>query len=78
MLPRPKLARMQSDLLGAHAVGLRNVIVITGDPPKLGDTRRDACSTWTARPDEHVDAPNRGSSRGNPIGAPTGSSSRAA
>jgi methionine synthase I (cobalamin-dependent)/5,10-methylenetetrahydrofolate reductase len=24
-------------LLGAHALGLRNLVVITGDPPKLGD-----------------------------------------
>ncbi|MBN2161086.1 MAG: bifunctional homocysteine S-methyltransferase/methylenetetrahydrofolate reductase [Spirochaetes bacterium] len=28
---------MQSDFLGAHAAGLRNVLIITGDPPKLGD-----------------------------------------
>jgi methionine synthase I (cobalamin-dependent)/5,10-methylenetetrahydrofolate reductase len=28
---------MQSDLLGAYALGLRNVILITGDPPKLGN-----------------------------------------
>ncbi len=31
------LLGMQSDLLGAHALGLRNLLVITGDPPKLGD-----------------------------------------
>ena len=31
------LLGMQSDLLGAHSLGLRNVLVITGDPPKLGD-----------------------------------------
>ena len=24
-------------LLGAHAVGIRNLVVITGDPPKVGD-----------------------------------------
>ncbi len=28
---------MQSDLLGACAAGLRNILIITGDPPKLGD-----------------------------------------
>ncbi|MBD3376844.1 bifunctional homocysteine S-methyltransferase/methylenetetrahydrofolate reductase [candidate division KSB1 bacterium] len=28
---------MQSDLLGAWALGLRNILAITGDPPKLGD-----------------------------------------
>lgn len=31
------LIGMQSDLLGGYAAGLRNVLVITGDPPKLGD-----------------------------------------
>lgn len=34
---------LQSDLLGAHALGLRNVLCLTGDPPKLGDHK-------TARP----------------------------
>ncbi len=28
---------MQSDLLGGDALGLRNLILITGDPPKLGN-----------------------------------------
>jgi len=28
---------MQSDLLGADALGIRNILIITGDPPKLGD-----------------------------------------
>ena len=28
---------MQSDLMGAHAIGLRNLLLVTGDPPKLGD-----------------------------------------
>lgn len=31
------LISMQSDILGAHVIGLRNVLLITGDPPKLGD-----------------------------------------
>jgi methionine synthase I (cobalamin-dependent) len=31
------LLGMQADLIGAHAVGLRNLLIITGDPPKLGD-----------------------------------------
>lgn len=30
------LLGMQSDLLGASALGLRNILAITGDPPKLG------------------------------------------
>jgi len=28
---------MQSDLLGLHAAGIRNLLIVTGDPPKLGD-----------------------------------------
>ncbi|MGQ0720315.1 MAG: bifunctional homocysteine S-methyltransferase/methylenetetrahydrofolate reductase [Candidatus Eiseniibacteriota bacterium] len=31
------LLSMQSDLLGLGALGLKNVLIITGDPPKLGD-----------------------------------------
>lgn len=31
------LIGMQSDLLGGYAAGLRNFLIITGDPPKLGD-----------------------------------------
>lgn len=30
------LLGMMSDLLGAHAMGLRNILIITGDPPKMG------------------------------------------
>lgn len=31
------LIGMQSDLLGGYAAGLRNFLIITGDPPKIGD-----------------------------------------
>ncbi|OGP77115.1 MAG: bifunctional homocysteine S-methyltransferase/methylenetetrahydrofolate reductase [Deltaproteobacteria bacterium RBG_16_64_85] len=31
------LISMQSDLLGGYAAGLANFLIITGDPPKLGD-----------------------------------------
>jgi len=31
------LLGMQSDLLGAHSMGVRNVLLITGDPPAVGD-----------------------------------------
>jgi len=31
------LIGMQSDILGAHVLGLRNLLIITGDPPKLGE-----------------------------------------
>jgi methionine synthase I (cobalamin-dependent)/5,10-methylenetetrahydrofolate reductase len=32
------LMALQSDLLGAHALGLRVVLALTGDPPNLGDS----------------------------------------
>lgn len=31
------LLGMQADLLGAHAMGVRNVLLVTGDPPRRGD-----------------------------------------
>ena len=31
------LLGMQSDLLGAACLGLRNLLLVTGDPPKMGD-----------------------------------------
>lgn len=31
------LLGLQSDLLGAHHLGIRNILCVTGDPPKLGD-----------------------------------------
>jgi homocysteine S-methyltransferase len=31
------LLGMQSDFLGLQASGIRNVLIVTGDPPKLGD-----------------------------------------
>jgi homocysteine S-methyltransferase len=31
------LLAMQSDLLGAYAMGVRNVLLVTGDPPRVGD-----------------------------------------
>jgi methionine synthase I (cobalamin-dependent)/5,10-methylenetetrahydrofolate reductase len=31
------LISMQSDMLGASSIGLANVLIITGDPPKLGE-----------------------------------------
>lgn len=31
------LMALQSELLGAHALGLRNILCLTGDPPSLGD-----------------------------------------
>ncbi len=31
------LLGMQSDLLGAHSMGVRNLLLVTGDPPQIGD-----------------------------------------
>jgi homocysteine S-methyltransferase len=31
------LLGLQSDLLGAHSMGVRNLLLITGDPPRIGD-----------------------------------------
>lgn len=31
------LLGIQSELLGAHALGLRNILALTGDPPSIGD-----------------------------------------
>jgi homocysteine S-methyltransferase len=28
---------LESELLGAHALGIRNVLALTGDPPRIGD-----------------------------------------
>jgi homocysteine S-methyltransferase len=39
------LMAIQSDLLGAHALGIRNVIALTGDPPSSGEYAR-ATGVW--------------------------------
>lgn len=33
------LMGLQADLIGAHALGVRNILALTGDPPSLGDTQ---------------------------------------
>jgi methionine synthase / methylenetetrahydrofolate reductase(NADPH) len=68
------LLGMQADLLGAHAMGLRNILAVTGDPPKLGDYPHvtavyDVESIGLVR---IIDALNRGVDlAASPIGAPT-------
>ncbi len=39
------LMALQSDLIGAHALGVRNVIALTGDPPSGGDYAQ-AAGVW--------------------------------
>jgi homocysteine S-methyltransferase len=68
------LLGMLSDLLGASAVGLRNLLVITGDPPKMGPYP-DATAVFDVDAiglTNLVSNLNRGlDPGGNPIGAPT-------
>ncbi len=65
---------MQSDFLGAQAAGLRNVLIITGDPPKLGDYP-DATAVFDLDSiglTRVVNGLNHGHDiGGNPIGKPT-------
>ncbi|HKY30980.1 MAG TPA: bifunctional homocysteine S-methyltransferase/methylenetetrahydrofolate reductase [Candidatus Polarisedimenticolia bacterium] len=69
------LLGMQADLLGAYAAGLRNILIITGDPPKLGDYP-DATAVFDVDAiglTNMVNRLNHGYDLGgNPIGAPTG------
>jgi methionine synthase / methylenetetrahydrofolate reductase(NADPH) len=47
--PRDRnLMALQSDLLGAHALGIRNVIAITGDPPRMGSFP-NATGVWDVK-----------------------------
>ncbi len=66
---------MQSDLLGAWALGLRNILAITGDPPKLGNYP-DATAVFDVDAIGLTNIINRLNHgldiAGNPIGDPTG------
>ena len=66
---------IQSDLLGAYALGLRNILAITGDPPKLGNYP-DATAVFDVDSIGLVNILNRLNHgmdiAGNPIGTPTG------
>ena len=68
------LLGMLSDLLGASALGLRNILLITGDPPKMGPYP-DATAVFDIDSiglTNLVAGLNRGEDPGgNPIGAPT-------
>ena len=68
------LLGMLSDLLGASAVGLRNLLIITGDPPKMGPYP-DATAVFDVDAiglTNLVSSLNHGlDPGGNPIGQPT-------
>ena len=65
---------IQSELLGAHAVGVRNLICITGDPPRMG-TYPDATAVFDVDAiglSNIVNNLNRGLDiGGNPMGSQT-------
>ena len=69
------LLGLQADLLGAHSLGLRNVLAVTGDPPKLGDYP-DATAVYDVDGIGLVaiiDRLNHGEDvGGRPLGEPTG------
>lgn len=66
---------IQSDLLGAYAMGVRNILAITGDPPKLGNYP-DATAVFDVDSIGLVNIINRLNSgldiAGNKIGSPSG------
>lgn len=66
---------IQSDLLGAYSLGIRNILAITGDPPKLG-TYPDATGVFDVDSIGLINILTRLNSgldiAGFPIGEPTG------
>lgn len=68
------LMRLQSDLLAVHALGVRNILVLRGDPPQMGDYP-NATAISDVKPSGLVQLIkdfNRGRDVAkNPIGAPT-------
>jgi methionine synthase / methylenetetrahydrofolate reductase(NADPH) len=69
------LMAIESELLGAHALGVRNILALTGDPPRVGDYPGgtgiwDVDSTGLVGILRRL---NRGEDQaGKPIGAPAG------
>ncbi len=68
------LVRLQSDLLAVHALGVRNVLVLRGDPPQMGDYP-NATAVSDVKPSGLVRLIKEFNSgrdvAGNPIGTPT-------
>jgi homocysteine S-methyltransferase len=69
------LMALESELLGAHALGVRNFIALTGDPPRIGDypTGTGVWDVDSIGLIKILKRLNRGEDQaGNPIGAPAG------
>lgn len=67
--------RVQGDLLASHALGLRNLFVVMGDPTKIGDYP-DANDAYDIAPSKLIDLIQHGMNQGkdmagNSIGKPT-------
>ncbi len=69
------LMAIESELLGAHALGVRNIIALTGDPPRVGDYPTGT-GVWDVNSIgliEILTRLNRGEDQaGSPIGQPAG------
>jgi len=69
------LMALESELLGAHALGVRNIIALTGDPPRVGDypTGTGVWDVDSIGLIEILARLNRGEDQaGSPIGQPAG------
>ncbi len=69
------LMAIESELLGAHALGVRNILALTGDPPRIGEYP-SGTGVWDVDSIGLVEVLarlNRGEDgAGSPIGAPAG------
>jgi len=69
------LMAIESELLGAHALGVRNILALTGDPPRIGDYP-SGTGVWDVDSIGLVEVLarlNRGEDQaGSPIGQPAG------
>jgi homocysteine S-methyltransferase len=69
------LMAIESELLGAHALGVRNILALTGDPPRVGDypTGSGVWDVDSIGLVEILDRLNRGEDQaGSPIGQRAG------
>lgn len=69
------MLRVQGDLLASHALGLRNLFVVMGDPTRIGDYP-DASDAFDIPPSQLIGVIKQGMNRGedmvgNSIGKPT-------